>query len=123
MPYKRAKSQAPNAIGTEWQGTCSGKHYLLKELFQEMGIGIKVFMCTHRFDGDNTAHFPQSLRELTAEGPRPRRAHYSTGGDGQRLDGRGRHLPGASRSVGYAGKPEIRERRQNGLGLHSHRVF
>ena len=71
MPYKRAKSRDPGAIVTEWQGTCSGKHYLLKELFQEMGIGIKVIMCTHRFDGDNTAHFPQSLRDLTAQGPVP----------------------------------------------------
>jgi len=71
MPYKRAKSRAPDAIVTEWQGTCSGKHYLLKELFQEMGIRTKVIMCTHRFNEDNTAHFPESLRELTAKGPVP----------------------------------------------------
>ena len=36
-----------------------------------MGIRIKVIMCTHRFDGDNTAHFPKTLRNLTAQGPVP----------------------------------------------------
>ena len=71
MPYKRAKSRDPGAIVTEWQGTCSGKHYLLKELFQELGIRIKVIMCTHRFDGGNTARFPQFLRDLTVKGPVP----------------------------------------------------
>ena len=71
MPYKRAKSRDPGAIVTEWQGTCSGKHYLLKELFQELGIRIKAIMCTHRFDGGNTARFPQFLRDLTVKGPVP----------------------------------------------------
>ena len=71
MPYKRAKSRSPDAIVTEWQGTCSGKHYLLKELFEEMGVPTKVMMCTHQFDRDNTAHFPESLRKLTEAGPVP----------------------------------------------------
>ena len=71
MPYKRAKSRAPGAIIAEWQGTCSGKHYLLKDLFQELGIRVKVIMCTHRFGEDTTAHFPQALRDLTAKGPVP----------------------------------------------------
>ena len=71
MPYKRAKSRVPDAIVAEWQGTCSGKHYLLKELFQEMGVNTKIIMCTHQFDGNNTAHFPESLRKLTAQGPVP----------------------------------------------------
>ena len=34
-----------------------------------MGIRTKVIMCTHRFDRGNTAHFPKSLRDLTAKGP------------------------------------------------------
>ena len=71
MPYRRAKSRAPEAIITEWQGTCSGKHYLLKELFQEMGVRTKVIMCTHQFDRVNTTHFPEFLRNLTAQGPVP----------------------------------------------------
>lgn len=71
MAYRRAKSRAPDAIFTEWQGTCSGKHYLLKELFQEMGVRTRVIMCTHHFDRDNTAHFPEFLRDLTAQGPVP----------------------------------------------------
>ena len=71
MPYKRAKSRSPDAIVTEWQGTCSGKHYLLKELFEEMGVPTRVIMCTHQFDRHNTAHFPDSLRDLTEAGPVP----------------------------------------------------
>ena len=71
MPYKRAKSRAPDAIVTEWQGTCSGKHYLLKELFQEMGVNTRIIMCTHQFSLENTAHLPESLRQLTAPGPVP----------------------------------------------------
>ena len=71
MPYKRAKSRAPDAIVTEWQGTCSGKHYLLKELFQDMGVNTKIIMCTHKFSVRNTAHLPEPLRQLTVQGPVP----------------------------------------------------
>ena len=37
MPYRRASSRAPEATIREWQGTCSGKHYLLKVLYAELG--------------------------------------------------------------------------------------
>ena len=67
MPYRRASSRWPEAIVEEWQGTCSGKHYLLADIFREMGMESRVIMCTHRFTPENTGHFPAELRELVAD--------------------------------------------------------
>ena len=71
MPYRRASSRKPEAIVEEWQGTCSGKHYLLADIFREMGMESQVIMCTHRFTTENTRHFPAELRELVAVSPVP----------------------------------------------------
>ena len=71
MPYRRASSRKPEAIIEEWQGTCSGKHYLLADVFRELGLESQVIMCTHRFTEDNTGHFPPELRELVTQGPVP----------------------------------------------------
>lgn len=46
MPYDRASSRDPETIIQEWRGTCSGKHYLLKELFVELGYRSHVIACT-----------------------------------------------------------------------------
>ena len=69
MDYQRASSRAPKAIINEWRGTCSGKHYLLKALFEEMGYQGKLVMCPHWFTQENTAGFPDSLKSLLAGGP------------------------------------------------------
>ena len=71
MPYRRASSRKPEAIVEEWRGTCSGKHYLLADVFREMGLESRVIMCTHRFTAENTTHFPGELRELVASGSVP----------------------------------------------------
>ena len=71
MPYRRASSRRPEAIVEEWQGTCSGKHYLLADIFRELGIDLRVMMATHRYTAASTAHFPPELRELVTEGPVP----------------------------------------------------
>ena len=71
MPYRRASSRKPEAIIEEWRGTCSGKHYLLADIFRELGLESRVIMCTHRFTPENTGHFPPELRELVAGGPVP----------------------------------------------------
>ena len=71
MPYRRASSRRPEAIVEEWRGTCSGKHYLLADIFRELGLESRVIMCTHRFTVENTGHFPLELRALVAEGPVP----------------------------------------------------
>ncbi|RPJ23037.1 MAG: hypothetical protein EHM33_22045 [Chloroflexi bacterium] len=46
MPYIRASSRDPETIIDEWRGTCSGKHYLLKGLFAELGYSSRVIACT-----------------------------------------------------------------------------
>jgi hypothetical protein len=46
MPYQRASDRQPETLIREWQGTCSGKHYLLKALFAEMGYRSQVMACT-----------------------------------------------------------------------------
>ena len=71
MPYRRASSRRPEAIVEEWTGTCSGKHYLLADLFRELGMNVEIVMCTHRFTAENTGHFPPELRALVADGSVP----------------------------------------------------
>jgi hypothetical protein len=46
MPYRRASDRQPETIIHQWQGTCSGKHYLLKVLLAELGIPSQVMACT-----------------------------------------------------------------------------
>ena len=46
MPYIRASSRDPETIIHEWRGTCSGKHYLLKGLFAELGYPSRLIACT-----------------------------------------------------------------------------
>jgi hypothetical protein len=46
MPYIRASSREHEAIIEEWRGTCSGKHYLLKGLFTELGYSSRLMACT-----------------------------------------------------------------------------
>jgi len=46
MPYTRASSRDPTVIMQEWRGTCSGKHYLLKGLFSELGYSSRLIACT-----------------------------------------------------------------------------
>jgi hypothetical protein len=46
MPYTRASSRDPEIIIQEWRGTCSGKHYLLKALFAELGYASRLIACT-----------------------------------------------------------------------------
>lgn len=46
MPYRRASDRQPETIIRQWQGTCSGKHYLLQALFAELGFESKLMACT-----------------------------------------------------------------------------
>jgi hypothetical protein len=46
MPYTRASSRDSETIIAEWRGTCSGKHYLLKKLFAELGYASRLIACT-----------------------------------------------------------------------------
>ena len=63
MPYIRASSRDPEPIIQEWRGTCSGKHYLLKGLFAELGYLSRLIACTTVMHID-PAQVPGKLREL-----------------------------------------------------------
>ena len=71
MPYRRASDRRPESVVREWQGTCSGKHYLLDQIFRETGMDSRIIMCTHQFTTENTRHFPADLRALVAQQPVP----------------------------------------------------
>lgn len=42
IPYGRARDRAGETIITQWRGTCSGKHYLLKEILAEIGYDFQL---------------------------------------------------------------------------------
>jgi len=46
MPYQRASDRQPETTIAEWRGTCSGKHYLLHILFEELGLPSQIIACT-----------------------------------------------------------------------------
>lgn len=63
MPYIRASSRDPETTIQEWRGTCSGKHYLLKRLFAELGYSSHLIACTTVVYVD-PKQAPEQLREL-----------------------------------------------------------
>ncbi|MCP4362072.1 MAG: hypothetical protein GY796_29030 [Chloroflexi bacterium] len=63
MPYLRASSREPETIIREWRGTCSGKHYLLKALFAELGLYSHLIACTVELQLDPD-QFSNNLRDI-----------------------------------------------------------
>jgi hypothetical protein len=63
MPYQRASDRRPETTIAEWQGTCSGKHYLLHALFTELGLTSKIVACTSAEPVDPTK-IPPSIQPL-----------------------------------------------------------
>jgi hypothetical protein len=46
MPYQRASDRGPETTIAEWRGTCSGKHYLLQMLFEELDLPSTLIACS-----------------------------------------------------------------------------
>jgi hypothetical protein len=63
MPYRRASDRRPETTIAEWQGTCSGKHYLLQALFAELGLSSQVMACT-TFTPVDPTHVPVDAQPL-----------------------------------------------------------
>ena len=63
MPYQRASNRQPETLINEWRGTCSGKHYLLKALFEELGCHSQVIACTS-VDAIDEDIVPEEIRDL-----------------------------------------------------------
>lgn len=61
MPYARASDRQAETVLREWRGTCSGKHYLLAELLDEIGLVAMVVLATHQFDAESAPWLPPHL--------------------------------------------------------------
>ncbi len=71
MPYRRASDRRPETLIREWRGTCSGKHYLLRDLFEELGLAATVILATHEFTPENSPWLPPHLTTEVRLAPLP----------------------------------------------------
>ena len=71
MPYARASRRDPETTIREWRGACSGKHYLLKAVLEELGHNVIIIACTHQFTADNCPWLPPELRAMVEDHPVP----------------------------------------------------
>lgn len=63
IPYGEIGSRDSKDVYNANQGTCSGKHELLKELFKELGIPTQDFIAMHRFK-DMQVDYPAEIKEV-----------------------------------------------------------
>lgn len=63
IPYGDIGSRDPTGVYKRNKGTCSGKHELLKELYQELGIEVKDCIAIHKFN-DLKVNFPGEIRKI-----------------------------------------------------------
>lgn len=63
IPYGDIGSRDPLDILKQNKGTCSGKHFLLKELYSVLNIPIKEFIVMHKFN-NLQVNFPLEIKEL-----------------------------------------------------------
>jgi hypothetical protein len=68
IPYGTINSRNPEDVYRRNMGTCSGKHFLLRELYNALGVKIKDFICYHRYDQlPRNVDFPPELKTLLDE--------------------------------------------------------
>jgi transglutaminase-like putative cysteine protease len=63
LSYQYPASRNPIEVLQRGGGSCSGKHYLLGELFRRQGLPVRHMMCTHRFN-DSPLPFPGHMQDL-----------------------------------------------------------
>jgi transglutaminase-like putative cysteine protease len=63
LAYEYPASRNPVEVLQRRAGSCSGKHYLLGELFRRQGLPVRHMMCTHRFN-DSPLPFPGHMQDL-----------------------------------------------------------
>jgi hypothetical protein len=61
LPYQYPASRDPVEVLEKRAGSCSGKHYLLGELFRRSGLTVRHMMCTHRFN-ESPLPFPDAMQ-------------------------------------------------------------
>ncbi len=63
LPYRYPASRDPMEVLRSGGGSCSGKHYLLGELYRLLGLKVRHMMCTHRFN-ESPLPFPEDMQAL-----------------------------------------------------------
>ncbi len=63
LPYQYPASRNPLEVLQRGGGSCSGKHYLLGELFRCQGLPVRHMLCTHRFN-DSPLPLPSNMQDL-----------------------------------------------------------
>lgn len=63
FPYTYPSSRDPAAVLQQGNGSCSGKHYLLGEMFRLLGLQVRHMICTHRFN-ESPLPFPPPMQEM-----------------------------------------------------------
>src|ERR1035437_9084866 len=63
IPYCYPASRDPTEVLTQRRSSCSGKHYLLGELFRMLGLRVRHMLCTHRFN-ESPLVFSVPMQEL-----------------------------------------------------------
>ncbi len=63
FPYYYPSSRDPEEVLRAGRGSCSGKHYLLAELFRGLGVRVRHLICTHRFN-ESPIGFPEELQAM-----------------------------------------------------------
>ena len=63
IPYRFPASRDPQEVLRGGFGTCSGKHYLLGEMFRMLGLNVRHMICTHRFN-ESPIGFPDEMQAM-----------------------------------------------------------
>lgn len=61
--YAYPASRDPLEVLRAQRGSCSGKHYLLAELFRGLGLRVRHMICVHRFN-ESPIVFPEPMQHL-----------------------------------------------------------
>ncbi|MBI3786610.1 MAG: transglutaminase domain-containing protein [Deltaproteobacteria bacterium] len=63
IPYRFPASRDPREVLMNGFGSCSGKHYLLGEMFRLLGLKVRHMICTHRFN-EAPIGFPDDMQAM-----------------------------------------------------------
>ncbi len=63
LPYTYPASRDPAEVLRLGRGSCSGKHYVLGELYRRMKLPVRHMVCRHRFN-ESPIGFPENLQAM-----------------------------------------------------------
>ena len=63
IPYAYPTSRDPVEVLSLRRGSCSGKHYLLGEMYRHSGLATRHMICSHRFN-ESLIVFPDAMQEM-----------------------------------------------------------